>query len=59
VASWQVQAGASPTALAPVASAPKRGFETSVTVSGGPYVAVQALDAAGHVLGTSRQANVS
>jgi hypothetical protein len=54
VASWQVLGGASSAALAPVASAPKGGFETTVSVPGSPaYVAVQALDAAGNVLGTS------
>jgi Arylsulfotransferase (ASST) len=53
VASWRVLAGASPSALAPVATAPKRGFETSIAVPGGPYVAVQALDAGGAVIGAS------
>lgn len=54
VASWQVLAGSSPTSLAPVASAPKRGFQTSTTVvAPAGYVAVQALDAAGAVIGRS------
>jgi hypothetical protein len=54
IASWRVLAGASNTALTPVASAAKTGFETAVAVAGTPaYVAVQALDAAGGVLGTS------
>ena len=40
--------------LAPVAGAPRAGFETPIAVPGAePYVAVQALDAAGNVLGTS------
>jgi hypothetical protein len=57
VASWRVLAGASATALAPVASAPKSGFQTTVTTpSPGPYVAVQALDAGGAVLATSATA---
>jgi Arylsulfotransferase (ASST) len=52
---WRVLAGSSPTTLAPVASAPKSSFETKITTPGAaPYVAVQALDAAGAVLGTSR-----
>jgi hypothetical protein len=54
VASWQVLAGASATALAPVLTAPKSGFETTIKAStAGPYVAVQGLDASGNVLGTS------
>ena len=54
VASWQVLAGASASALAPVATAAKTGFQTSIAApSAGPYVAVQALDAAGGVIGTS------
>jgi hypothetical protein len=36
-------------------SAKRQGFETTATVrSAGPIVKVQALDAKGHVLGTSR-----
>jgi hypothetical protein len=54
VASWQVLAGASPSALSPVGSGAFAGFETAVAIPGQPpYVAVQALDAAGNVLGTS------
>jgi hypothetical protein len=54
VASWQVLAGASPTSLAPVASAPKSGFQTSIAVKPTPaYVAVQALNAAGAAIGSS------
>jgi hypothetical protein len=56
VASWRVLAGSSPSSLAPVASAPKAGFETTIatpSVTGG-YVAVQALAGSGAVLGTSR-----
>ncbi len=54
VSSWRVLTGASSTAMTPVASATKTGFETAVPVAGAPaYVAVQALDAAGNVLGTS------
>jgi hypothetical protein len=57
VAAWRVLAGPSPSALAAVATAPKAGFETVLTAPaspGGGYVAVQALDGAGAVLGTSR-----
>ncbi len=54
VASWRVLAGASPGALAPVATAARAGFQTSIDAStAGPYVAVQALDSAGAVLATS------
>jgi hypothetical protein len=54
VASWRVLAGASPTQLTPVASAAKSGFETTIATPGpAAYIAVQALNAAGTVLGTS------
>jgi hypothetical protein len=58
VASWRVLAGASPATLAPVASAPKSGFETRLSVTtASPFLAVQALDGAGAVLGTSAVAS--
>jgi Arylsulfotransferase (ASST) len=54
VASWRVLAGASASTLAAVATAPKSGFQATLTVhTAGPYVAVQALDGSGTVLGTS------
>ena len=57
VASWRVLAGPSPTRLTAVASAAKSGFETKLAtpVGVGPttYVAVQALNGAGAVIGTS------
>ncbi len=55
VSSWRVLAGVSPAGLAPVADAPRAGFETAIALptSAGPYVAVQALDATGAVLGVS------
>jgi hypothetical protein len=55
VASWNVLAGSSPTSLKPAGSAAKTGFETAIPLatSPGAYVAVQALDAAGAVIGTS------
>jgi hypothetical protein len=53
-ATWKVFAGPSPTSLKAVASAPRRGFETAIPTPGpAPYVAVQALDGAGDVIGTS------
>jgi hypothetical protein len=54
VASWRVLTGSSASSLAPVASAAKAGFQTTITAStAGPYIAVQALDGSGAVLGTS------
>ena len=55
VASWQVLGGVSTSKLAPVATVPKAGFETAITVhASGPYLAVAALDAAGRRLGISK-----
>jgi hypothetical protein len=58
VASWRVLAGRSPQQLAPVSAAPRSGFETAIATPGGvgptTYVAVQALESSGAVLGTSR-----
>jgi hypothetical protein len=57
VAAWRVLAGASIATLAPVATAARTGFETTLVVhAAGPYVAVQALDSAGAVLATSATA---
>ena len=56
VASWRVLTGSSSKALAPVAAAPKNGFETAIAIPasvGGGYVAVQALNGAGAVIGLS------
>ncbi len=54
VASWRLLAGGSPAALAPVATAAKSGFETTIALPpSSRYVAVQALDAAGLVIGVS------
>jgi hypothetical protein len=55
VTSWRVLAGPSPQALVPVATAADGGFETAIaTPARAPYVAVQALEASGAVIGTSR-----
>jgi hypothetical protein len=57
VASWRVLAGSSASTLAPVATAAKSAFQTAISAPGtGPYVQVQALDAAGNVIGTSATA---
>ena len=53
-ATWRVLAGASPQALVAVGAAQRTGFETALPVpAGSSYVVVQALDAAGVVLGQS------
>ncbi|HEV3228868.1 MAG TPA: arylsulfotransferase family protein [Solirubrobacteraceae bacterium] len=56
VARWQVLAGSDAGHLASAgAPAPRTGFETAIAVpSAGPFFEVQALDAAGRILGTSR-----
>lgn len=54
-ASWRVLAGPTAQQLTPVASAARDGFETAIPVPlAEGYVAVQALDSGGAVLGTSR-----
>jgi hypothetical protein len=54
VASWRVLSGGDLDELEPAGSAPRRGFETAVTVyTDEPYVAVEARDSKGRVLGTS------
>jgi Arylsulfotransferase (ASST) len=54
VSSWRVLAGTSPGALVAVTTAAKSGFQTTIAApTSGPYVAVQALDATGAVIGTS------
>jgi Arylsulfotransferase (ASST) len=54
VASWQVLAGASPTSLTLAANAPRNGFQTSIALTSAPaYLAVQALNASGAVIGRS------
>jgi hypothetical protein len=55
VTGWRVFAGRSPKALTAVGQFPRAGFETEMTVPGTlHYLAVQALGAAGQVLGSSR-----
>jgi hypothetical protein len=54
VASWRVLGGATASELAPITSAARAGFETAIALpQTPPYAAVQALDPAGNVLGTS------
>jgi Arylsulfotransferase (ASST) len=55
VARWQVLGGGSASALKPVTASRKKAFETGIRLPHGEsYVAVRALDAHGHVLGTSK-----
>src|SRR4029077_20691461 len=55
---WRVLAGASPHALAPIAEAPREGFESAIALSApAPFVTVEALAADGHLLGRSRVAH--
>jgi len=59
VSSWRVLAGEEPRSLKQQAEIPVGGFESSATLPRKhSYVAVQALDAAGRVLGTSKTAAV-
>ena len=54
VARWRVLAGATKTALEPVAGAARRGFETPIAIeTKRQYVEVQALAGSGRVLATS------
>jgi hypothetical protein len=53
IKSWRVLGGASATALRPIATARKRGFETAINVHPQAYVAVQAIDYSGRVMATS------
>jgi hypothetical protein len=55
VSSWKVLAGSSPSALSPVASAPRSGFETTIAAhTSAAYVAVAAIGSSGQTLATSR-----
>ena len=54
VARWQVLAGERPTALKPLDSVPRSGFETAIALDSRPrQVAVIGLDASGRPLGQS------
>lgn len=54
VSSWRVLAGSSSSALKPVSTAPKSGFETAIAVPTGYHVfRLQALNRAGNVIGDS------
>src|ERR687897_551090 len=54
VETWQVLAGSDPDKLERAGSAPRKGFETAVTLyTSEPFVAVEARDGSGRVIGTS------
>ena len=55
VASWRAQGGARPGAFTALATSPRTGFETMFVLRSAPhYLAVQALNSHGKVIGTSR-----
>jgi hypothetical protein len=55
VTTWQALAGPSSDRLKAVASVPRSGFETAITArTAEPYVAVQAKNRSGRVLGTTK-----
>ena len=53
VTRWQLLAGSAPNALTPVTTVGSAGFETTITATRRPYVAMRALDANGAELSTS------
>jgi len=60
VTRWQVLGGSSPRKLATMASAGRSAFETQIKLPSVPtYIETRALDARGHVLGTSKAVKVT
>jgi len=55
VTAWRVLSGANPATLQQIAQVPRNGFETAIALpaTAGPVMTVQALDAAGAVIGTA------
>jgi hypothetical protein len=59
VSAWEVLAGPRPEQTEPLGSVPRNGFETALSVqTPHPYVAVQAKDRRGRVLGTTASVKV-
>jgi hypothetical protein len=55
VSEWRILGGTSPTALSPLTTVPRSGFETAISLhTGDTWFAVEALAPGGEVLGTSR-----
>jgi outer membrane protein assembly factor BamB len=52
---WRFLAGDDEASAEEIVTAPRTGFETSAPVPDTPYLAVQALDSAGHVLATEER----
>jgi hypothetical protein len=62
VSGWRVLAGEQSSSLDEIAQVPSTGFETPIALApgtAGRYMTVQALDAAGDVIGTARTASTS
>ncbi len=62
VVGWRVLSGPSPTSMSPVAQVPRTGFETPIALpagAAGTVMTVQALDAAGAVIGTAQASRIS
>jgi Arylsulfotransferase (ASST) len=60
VHSWVILAGKSRSKVKPIATGRRTGFETAIEVGNtGPYFAVSARDAAGHILKTSKTVKIS
>ncbi len=54
VSAWRLLGGSGPRALQPLATVPRKGFETAIALAHAPaYVQAQALSASGAVLGAS------
>lgn len=61
VSGWRVLSGASPTRMSAIAQTARTGFETAIALpagASGAYMTVQALDAAGAVIGTAQTAKL-
>ena len=61
VVAWRVNGGPSPTALLPLVTAPKVGFETAIEFvgDGASYFDVDAIDATGQVIGRTLPVTIS
>jgi hypothetical protein len=61
VVAWRVNGGPSTGALSPLTTAPKVGFETAIAFvgDGASYFDVDAIDAAGHVIGRTAQVMIT
>ncbi len=60
VASWQILGGSSLSALVPLQTEPKSGFQmTAIVTTSDRYIETRALDANGNVLGTSASSSPS